>query len=88
MGCGDPVDCGSVCETALECEVTFDAPDDPDEEKIESGERSDLESCIMGCNQSELVTPASADCIEALDTENTAACQEATLECLEVVEAT
>ena len=84
VGCGEPVDCTSVCEKALECEVTFDAPDDPDEEQIESGERSELESCVMGCNQSELVTSESAQCIDSIDSENPAICQEMTLDCLEI----
>jgi hypothetical protein len=83
-GCEPPVDCEALCSKSLACEVTFDAPDDPIDAKIESGERTELESCVMGCNDSSLVTQESAQCIEDLESENAAVCQQQVLDCLAI----
>ena len=83
-GCGPTVDCESLCRRTLACEVTFTAPDDPQDRQVQSGERTELESCTSGCQASPLVTVDSARCIDELDTRDPEVCQEQVLDCLEV----
>lgn len=82
-GCGPSVDCELLCQRTLACEVTFEAPDDPDEERVASGERTELESCTLGCEASPLVDVDSASCIDEVDTRDANVCQEEVLTCLE-----
>jgi hypothetical protein len=80
--CGETIDCELLCQRTLACEVTFEAPDDPDGLRV-PGERSELESCTLGCQASPLVDVASASCIDELDTRDANVCQEQVLSCLE-----
>jgi hypothetical protein len=81
-GCAPPVDCAAVCERTLACEVSFQPPDDPAEERVERGERTELESCTLGCQASPLVDEESAACISTLDTRDANVCQADVLDCL------
>lgn len=85
-GCGPQVDCELLCQRTLACEVTFEAPDDPNDRLVEAGERTELESCAVGCRASPLVTVESASCIDDLDTRDPGVCQDQVLECLAVPE--
>jgi hypothetical protein len=82
LGCGPTVDCEALCRRTLACEVEFTAPDDPTGAQVASGERSELESCTLGCEASSLVTVESASCIDGLDTRDAASCQGEVLACL------
>lgn len=88
-GCGDDgsaVDCSALCARTLACEVTFAPSDDPEGEKIKSGERSDAESCALGCEESPTVTVEHASCVDGLDIVggDPGSCQDAVLTCLEL----
>lgn len=83
-GCGKRVNCEALCARMLACDVAFFAPDDPNGEKVRNGERDDLESCTLGCQESNLVTIDSASCIDELDVGNPDVCQLPTLNCLGV----
>lgn len=80
--CGPRVDCEKLCARTLACEVTFAAPDDPDGDKLRSGERTDEEACALGCAESPHVTVESARCIDAVDTSDPDVCQRPVLDCL------
>jgi len=82
IACEATVDCESLCARTLACDVEFTAPDDPDGDKVASGERSELESCVLGCEVSPLVTLESASCVDGLDTSDPATCQGEVLDCL------
>jgi hypothetical protein len=82
--CGPTVNCENLCQRTLACEVTFAAPDDPDGERVESGERTELESCVLGCDASPLVSVETATCVDGVDTGDAAACQDDVLSCLGV----
>jgi hypothetical protein len=86
-GCGPSVDCALLCDRTLECQVTFDAPDDPDASRVASGERTEEESCVLGCEASPVVTVERALCIDDLEVGEPATCQEEVLACLELDEA-
>lgn len=81
-GCGPDVDCETVCETALACEVSFQPPDDPAEELVARGERSELESCVIGCRASPLVDAESAACVGTVEARDANVCQADVLDCL------
>ncbi len=90
-GCGDDggadanVNCQNLCARTLACEVTFAPSDDPEGAKIVAGDRTDAESCALGCTESPIVTADHASCIDALViTGDAAACQKPVLECLEL----
>lgn len=85
-GCGPTVDCTNLCQRTIACEVSFQPADDPTEEKVASGERTELESCAIGCEESELVTVESATCIDGLDVRDANVCQDQVLQCLGVEE--
>lgn len=85
-GCGPTVDCTNLCQRTLACEVSFQPADDPTEEKVSSGERTELESCALGCEESPLVTVESATCVDGLDVRDASVCQEQVLQCLGVDE--
>lgn len=85
-GCGPSVDCTALCQRTIACEVSFQPEDDPTEEKVASGERTELESCAIGCEESPLVTVESATCIDALDVRDANVCQAEVLQCLGVEE--
>lgn len=82
------VDCEALCQRTLACEVTFAPSDDPDEQKVDSGERTELESCARGCEESPTVTVDSASCVDTVEvTGDPAQCQPAVVECLGLTEA-
>ncbi len=79
------VDCSALCARTLACEVTFAPADDPDGLKIVAGERTDAESCALGCKESPVVTVEHAACVDSLTiTGDAAACQDDVLTCLEL----
>ncbi len=84
LACGPTVDCEALCNRTLACEVTFVAPDDPDDEKIASGERTELRSCAFGCEASPLVDVDSARCIDQVEVGDPNECQAPVLDCLGV----
>ena len=73
--CGPHVDCDALCARTLACEVTFAASDDPTGAKIKSGERTDAQSCALGCEANPVVTVDSARCVDAVTITDAAACQ-------------
>jgi len=76
VGCAPSIDCDALCARTLACEVTFGPSDDPDGAKIASGERTDEQSCAIGCEESPRVTVDNARCIDALEiTTDPAQCQ-------------
>lgn len=82
------VDCEALCQRTLACEITFAPSDDPDEQKVDSGERTELASCALGCEESPTVTVESAACVDGVEvTGNPAACQLPIAECLGIAEA-
>jgi hypothetical protein len=85
--CAPSIDCDALCARTLACEVTFGPSDDPNGDKIDSGERSDEESCRLGCEESPRVTVDNARCIDALEiTSDPAQCQPQVMECLGLAE--
>jgi hypothetical protein len=84
--CGPTIDCEAVCRRTLLCEVDFTAPDDPQGRRVRSGERSELESCTLGCQSSSLVTVESVTCLDGIDTRDASTCQGEVLLCLGVDE--
>jgi len=88
--CSSPVvDCDALCARTLACEVTFGPADDPDGEKIVAGERTDAESCALGCEESPTVNVDNATCVDGLEIgSDPAACQDDVLRCLKLDEAT
>ncbi len=86
-GC-QQVDCEALCQRTLACEVSFAPSDDPSEERVERGERTALQSCARGCEESPTVTVESASCIDELEIGgDPAQCQTAVATCLGVEEA-
>jgi hypothetical protein len=86
-GCSS-VDCETLCEKTLACEIAFAPGDDPDEAKIISGERSELESCTLGCEESPTVTVESAGCIDTVaPSDDVDVCQPPIMNCLGLAEA-
>ncbi len=82
------VDCDALCARTLACEVTFGPADDPDGAKVVSGERSDAESCALGCAESPTVNVDNAACVDQLEiSSDPALCQDAVLRCLDLEEA-
>lgn len=82
------VDCEALCQRTLACEITFAPSDDPDEQKVESGERTELASCALGCEESPTVTVESAACVDGVEiTADPAACQLPIAECLGIADA-
>ena len=82
-GCGPTVDCEALCDRLLACRVTLDAPDDPEGAKIEAGERTEDESCALGCAGSGVVTVERARCVDAVEIRDPGVCQDEMLVCLE-----
>lgn len=80
--CGPSVDCDPLCQRLFACDTTFVPPDDPDESKVTSGERTRLESCILGCEVHPAVTVEHARCVDALDVGTPDTCQAEVLDCL------
>jgi hypothetical protein len=86
-GCEPAIDCNALCARTLACEVTFGPSDDPDGSRVQSGERTDAESCALGCEESPRVTVDNARCIDSLAiTGDAAACQPQVMECLGLAE--
>ena len=81
--CAPSIDCEALCARTLACEVTFGPSDDPDGSRLAAGERTDAESCAIGCEESPRVTVDNARCIDALEiTTDPAQCQPQVMECL------
>lgn len=82
------VDCEALCQRTLACEVAFAPGDDPDEQQVVSGERTPLESCALGCEESPTVNVDSAACIDAIEiTGDPAQCQGPVVDCLGLADA-
>lgn len=65
-GCEPEVLCENLCTRTLACEVTFAPSDDVDGNRILLGERSELQSCVRGCEESPAVTAESGRCVDAV----------------------
>jgi hypothetical protein len=86
--CAPTIDCEALCARTLACEVTFGPSDDPDGSRLAAGERTDDESCVIGCAESPRVTVDNARCIDELEiTTDPAGCQAQVMECLGLAEA-
>ncbi|HEY1098583.1 MAG TPA: hypothetical protein VGF99_06630 [Myxococcota bacterium] len=86
-GCSS-VDCETLCRKTLECNVAFAPSDDPDENKIVTGERTEIESCALGCEESPIVDVDAADCLDGVAaTGDLDTCQPQMLQCLGLDEA-
>ncbi len=82
------VDCEALCQRTLACEITFAPGDDPNGQLVDSGERSALESCALGCAESPTVTVESAACVDGVEINgDPALCQRPVAECLGVAAA-
>ena len=87
-GCAPTINCEALCARTLACEVTFGPSDDPDGSRIASGERSDEQSCAIGCEESPRVTVDNARCIDSLEiTADPGQCQPEVMECLGLADA-
>ncbi|MBN2360057.1 MAG: hypothetical protein JXR83_11445 [Deltaproteobacteria bacterium] len=82
IGCEQP-DCRAVCERTLPCSVTFAPADDPLLRKVQSGERTALDSCEQGCRESLAVDDRSAQCLLAVETRDPDSCRAQLLDCLD-----
>lgn len=82
-GCGGEVNCQNLCTRTLLCEVEFAPSDDLEGAKIASGERSELQSCALGCEENPAVTPESAQCVDEVTnaSQEPVVCQPQVLEC-------
>ena len=82
-GCGAEVNCENLCTRTITCEVDFKPSDDIDGAKVASGERTDLESCTLGCEENPAVTPESALCVDNVTnaSQDPAVCQPQVLDC-------
>jgi hypothetical protein len=82
-GCGEKVNCENLCTRTIVCEVDFAPSDDIEGAKIASGERTELESCTLGCEENPAVTPESALCVDEVTnaSQDAAVCQPQVLEC-------
>ena len=88
VACEPAIDCNALCARTLACEVTFGPSDDPSGEKVKSGERSDAESCRVGCEESPRVTVDNARCIDGLTiSSDPAQCQGDVMACLGLADA-
>ncbi|MFH1808477.1 MAG: hypothetical protein ABIJ09_07025 [Pseudomonadota bacterium] len=75
-------DCLAICDHSLACDVTFTPADDPNLRKIESGERTDRESCELGCRESLSVDAASEACILGVEAREPEQCRAELQTCL------
>ncbi len=82
--CGDQVNCENLCLHTLPCEVTFAPLDDLEGDKIASGERSDAESCALGCADNSAITVEGALCVDEVTAadRDPSTCNANVLECL------
>lgn len=82
-GCGGEVNCENLCTRTLVCEVEFAPSDDLEGAKIASGERTELQSCALGCEENPAVTPESAQCVDEVTdaSQDPVVCQPQVLEC-------
>ena len=78
---GGEVNCENLCKRTLACEVSFAPSDDIDGEKLRAGERTDLESCTLGCEENPRVTVESAGCVDEVEITTPAQCQQPVLAC-------
>jgi hypothetical protein len=69
--CGPTVNCENLCARTLACEVSFAPSDDIEGAKIANGERTDAESCALGCQENPVVTVESAACVDGVTNEST-----------------
>jgi hypothetical protein len=84
---GDEVNCENLCKHTLACEVSFAPSDDLEGKKIKSGERTDLESCTLGCEENPRVTEESARCVDQVTVTTAEQCQEPVLDCFGAADA-
>jgi len=83
--CAEPeIDCAALCARTLACDVAFVPSDDPDEALIASGERTEAESCALGCEESPVVTVEHAACADGVAITEDEVCQDALLTCFEL----
>ena len=82
-GCGGEVNCENLCTRTLTCEVTFAPSDDLEGAKIVSGERTDEQSCALGCAENPAVTTESAQCVDEVTnaSQDPVVCQRQVLDC-------
>ena len=81
-GCGETVNCETLCVRTLKCNVSFQPSDDPDRAKVVVGERSEQESCTVGCLENQVVTVDAAKCIDDVPIQDGITCQKEMLTCL------
>ena len=81
-GCGETVDCEALCVRTLKCNVSFQPSDDPDRSKVVVGDRTEQESCEVGCLENEVVTVEAGLCIENVPILDGQTCQQEMLNCL------
>jgi hypothetical protein len=83
---GDNVNCDALCTRTILCEVDFAPSDDPNKEKVLSGERTEQESCVIGCEENPAVTPDSARCVDQVTdaSQDPAVCRDQVLACFEI----
>lgn len=83
VGCAPEVNCENLCQRTLACEVSFAPSDDIQGDKVKSGERTDLESCALGCGENPAVTVESAQCVDEITnkTSDPVQCQAPVLDC-------
>ncbi|MBL93026.1 MAG: hypothetical protein CMH56_14590 [Myxococcales bacterium] len=81
-GCGETVNCENLCTRTLKCNVSFQPSDDPDRAKVLVGERTEQDSCAIGCNENQVVTVDAARCIDNVAIQDGPTCQNEMLTCL------
>ena len=81
-GCGETVNCENLCTRTLKCNVSFQPSDDPDRAKVVVGERTEQDSCAIGCSENQVVTVDAARCIDDVAIQDGPTCQREMLTCL------
>ncbi len=81
-GCGESVNCENLCTRTLKCNVSFQPSDDPDRAKVAVGERTEQDSCAIGCTENQVVTIDAAKCIDNVMIQDGPTCQKEMLTCL------
>jgi hypothetical protein len=81
-GCGQTVNCENLCARTLACGVTFGSADETVQERIDAGELSESEGCLIGCEERE-VNVETASCIDAVPVTSVAECQDPILACID-----
>jgi hypothetical protein len=81
---GSEVNCENLCKRTLACEVSFAPSDDLEGDKVKAGDRTDLESCTLGCEENPRVTVESASCVDDVEITTAQQCQQPVLDCFGV----